>query len=129
MGVPPTKPMGVKETSEAPLFSLPMADRYVLHVGDSVQEGGSETEWANIDKAMGLLDGKVPYIMAVGNHDYDRIKPPKSTVMFNRTFPVERFKKLPGGRSGRTEFKNVRLLAGDPAAARQAAPGAADPSP
>ena len=70
--------------------------RYVLHVGDSVQEGGSETEWANIDKAMGLLDGKVPYIVAVGNHDYDRIKPPKSTVMFNRTFPVERFRKMPG---------------------------------
>ena len=70
--------------------------RYVLHVGDSVQEGDSETEWANIDKAMSLLDGKVPYIVAVGNHDYDRIKPPKSSVMFNRTFPVERFRKMPG---------------------------------
>jgi len=70
--------------------------RYVLHVGDSVQEGGSEAEWQNIDGAMSQLDGKVPYIVAVGNHDYDRLKPPKSTVMFNRTFPVERFKKMPG---------------------------------
>lgn len=70
--------------------------QYVLHVGDAVQVGDSEEEWKNIDAAMSVLDGKVPYIMAVGNHDFDRIKPPKSTVMFNRTFPVERFRKMPG---------------------------------
>jgi hypothetical protein len=70
--------------------------RYVLQVGDAVQDGGSETEWKNIDAAMSVLDGKVPLIVAVGNHDFDRIKPPKSTVMFNRFFPVERFQKLPG---------------------------------
>lgn len=70
--------------------------RYVLHVGDLVQVGSSEQEWRNIDAAMQVLDGKVPYITAVGNHDMDRIKPPKSTVMFNRFFPVERFKKMAG---------------------------------
>ncbi len=70
--------------------------RYVLHVGDSVQEGGSEPEWRNIDGTMHALDGRVPYIMAVGNHDYDRIHPPRSTVMFNRFFPLERFQKMPG---------------------------------
>jgi hypothetical protein len=69
---------------------------YVLEVGDSVQNGGSETEWQNIDAAMKTLDGKVPYIMAVGNHDYDRIQPRRSTVMFNRFFPVARFQKMPG---------------------------------
>jgi len=70
--------------------------RYVLHVGDSVQEGGSEAEWHNIDGAMQELDGKVPYIVAVGNHDYDRLQPPKSTVLFNRSFSLERFQKMPG---------------------------------
>jgi len=70
--------------------------RYVLQVGDLVQDGGSETEWQNIDAAFRVLDGKLPYIVAVGNHDYDRIKPPRSTVMFNRFFPVERFQKMPG---------------------------------
>lgn len=70
--------------------------RYVLQVGDLVQEGGSEPEWQNIDAAMRTLDGQVPYILAVGNHDYDRLQPPKSTVMFNRFFPVERMRKMPG---------------------------------
>lgn len=71
--------------------------RYVLHVGDSVQTGGSEEEWKNIDAAMRVLDeGKVPYIVAVGNHDGDRLVPGKRTTLFNRTFSVERFRKMPG---------------------------------
>ena len=70
--------------------------RYVLHVGDSVQTGDSEPEWRNIDAAMSVLDGKVPYIVAVGNHDMDTLKPPRSTVLFNRFFPVDRFRKMPG---------------------------------
>ena len=70
--------------------------RYVLHVGDAVQSGNSEQEWQNIDAAMRLLDDKVPYIMAVGNHDLDRIQPGTNTVMFNRFFPVDRFRKMAG---------------------------------
>lgn len=70
--------------------------RYVLQVGDLVQEGGSEHEWQNVDAAMRQLDGKVPYLVAVGNHDFDGLKPPKSTVLFNRYFPVERFRKMAG---------------------------------
>ena len=70
---------------------------YVLHVGDMVQVGGSEAEWKNFDKAVRILeDAKVPYALAVGNHDYDRLSPPRSTVLFNRYFPVERISKSPG---------------------------------
>jgi len=70
--------------------------RYVLHVGDAVQTGGDEQEWRNIAASMRVLDGKVPFIMAVGNHDMDRLKPGRSTVMFNRFFPVEQSRKLAG---------------------------------
>jgi hypothetical protein len=56
----------------------------------------AEEEWQNIDKAMSTLDGKVPYIVVPGNHDYDRIQPDRSTVLFNRFFPVERFGKMNG---------------------------------
>lgn len=70
--------------------------KYVLQVGDLVQVGSSEQEWKNIDSSFKVLDNKVPYIVAVGNHDYDRINPPKSTVLFNRYFPVDRFKKMKG---------------------------------
>jgi predicted phosphodiesterase len=70
--------------------------RYVLHVGDLVQVGDSEQEWKNIDAAMSTLDGKVPYIVVPGNHDLDRIKGGRSTVLFNRFFPVGRFAKMKG---------------------------------
>jgi hypothetical protein len=71
--------------------------KYVLHVGDMVQVGGSEEEWQNFSKSMKVLEAaKVPYILGVGNHDYDKISPPKSTVMFNRFFPLERLNKNAG---------------------------------
>ena len=70
--------------------------KYVLHVGDMVQTGGSESEWESFSKSMAVLDGKVPYILGVGNHDYDRLSPRKSTVLFNRYFPLERLRKSPG---------------------------------
>ncbi len=47
---------------------------FVNHVGDIVQNGangGNQIEWQRADAAMDLLDGVVPYIAAVGNHDYN----------------------------------------------------------
>jgi hypothetical protein len=71
--------------------------KYVLHVGDMVQVGGSEEEWKNFDKSMKIMEeGKVPYILGVGNHDYDRLSKGRSTVLFNKYFPLERISKNPG---------------------------------
>ena len=70
--------------------------KYVLHVGDMVQNGRSDTEWKNFDAAMSVLDGKVPYILAVGNHDFDKIEGRRSTVKFNQYFPRSRFERLAG---------------------------------
>lgn len=81
--------------------------KYVVQVGDLVQVGSSEQEWKNIDTAFKTLDNKVPYIVAVGNHDYDKIKPPKSTVLFNQYFPADRFKKMNGFGAGYPEGTNT----------------------
>jgi hypothetical protein len=43
--------------------------KYVLHEGDIVDHN-LPNEWANGQSAMSILDGVVPYAMAVGNHDY-----------------------------------------------------------
>lgn len=69
--------------------------RCVLHVGDMVQNGGNEEEWKRFDTAMSALDGKVPYVLAVGNHDFDKIDGKRSPASFNRHFPVTRFKDRP----------------------------------
>lgn len=71
--------------------------RYVLHVGDMVQNGGSDDEWKAVDKAMTTLEeAKVPAILAVGNHDLDRVGPGRSTVFFNRYFPAGRIARNAG---------------------------------
>ena len=43
--------------------------RYVMHLGDIVNVN-SIPEWKNARDSMGALDGKVPYALVPGNHDY-----------------------------------------------------------
>ncbi|MDH3582927.1 MAG: ThuA domain-containing protein, partial [Phycisphaerae bacterium] len=62
----------------------------VLHVGDMVQDGWKEQEWKRFDQSMRRLDGKVPYVLAVGNHDFDKLQGKRSAVLFNRFFPRSR---------------------------------------
>jgi hypothetical protein len=42
---------------------------YVLHLGDIVNVN-SAPEWENARRSMSLLDGRVPYAIVPGNHDY-----------------------------------------------------------
>jgi hypothetical protein len=60
---------------------------FVLHLGDIV-DLDMPGEWMSASKAMGLLDGKVPYMLAVGNHD---IAYRARFGMINAFFPVSRF--------------------------------------
>jgi hypothetical protein len=44
----------------------------VLGVGDIVNDGASDAQQQNADAAIKLLDNAgIPYLMAIGNHDYD----------------------------------------------------------
>jgi hypothetical protein len=43
--------------------------KYVLHEGD-ITDNNVTQQWDNAVKAMKLLDGKVPYALVPGNHDY-----------------------------------------------------------
>ncbi|MDD5704802.1 MAG: metallophosphoesterase [Kiritimatiellae bacterium] len=69
--------------------------RYVLHMGDLVN-CGAEREWRHAQEAMSLLDGKVPYAIAYGNHDstsYKDMVAGKS--LLSRYFPVAKFASWP----------------------------------
>ena len=74
----------------------PLNVKYVLHVGDMVEtsaaQAGSGTTSTPVCKCS---IGKVPYVLAVGNHDFDNIAGKRSTVLFDKHFPAERFSKLP----------------------------------
>lgn len=73
----------------------PLNIQYVLHVGDMVQTGSDEEQWKRFDASMRVLDGKMPYVLALGNHDYGKAADTKGTTLFDRYFPAERFAKLP----------------------------------
>jgi DNA repair exonuclease SbcCD nuclease subunit len=52
----------------------------VLHVGDIVDKNTAK-QWEHAKSSLRLLDGKVPYILAVGNHDLGRNSSDRSTML------------------------------------------------
>ncbi|HET8892223.1 MAG TPA: carboxypeptidase regulatory-like domain-containing protein [Candidatus Angelobacter sp.] len=77
--------------------------RLVVGLGDIVDSGGELTQWQNADTAVRLLDGQVPYMMAIGNHDYDQNNPAgrtASTKNFNFFFGPGRYAGAPWYKGG-----------------------------
>jgi hypothetical protein len=68
---------------------------FVTHVGDIVNDHGKATnQWAVADKAMSILDGVVPWAVAIGNHDYDTVaRHTNAGTTFVQHFGPERFRK------------------------------------
>jgi len=67
----------------------------VLHLGD-ITDHNRPAEWENAVKAMSLLDGKVPYFMVPGNHDYSENGSCQDrSTRLSEYFPVSRFQSLP----------------------------------
>src|SRR4051812_28680372 len=68
--------------------------KLVLMEGDIVNGGGETYQWQNADAAMKILDGKVPYMVAMGNHDYNQNQPlgrTASATNFNKWFGPARY--------------------------------------
>lgn len=82
----------------------------VLHVGDLVEqngldqpagEGGNQTspqQWAAISRAFARLDGKTPYVLATGNHDYGIESAENRDTRFPEFFPLDRNPAWPDAR-------------------------------
>jgi hypothetical protein len=51
--------------------------QFVLGEGDIVNVADQLAQWQNADAAIKLLDtAKIPYVLPLGNHDYDGFNPP-----------------------------------------------------
>lgn len=75
----------------------PLNVKYVVHVGDVVEEG-TNAEWVVADEAFRLIDDVVPYLVVPGNHDLDRAasrKGLRATTQFNAVFSPKRFAGRP----------------------------------
>ncbi len=71
--------------------------KFVIHEGDIVDKSSDLTQWRAAQRAMSVLDNKVPYCFSIGNHD-------KPTGNFNKNFPLTRYsnKKWFGGSFDKT---------------------------
>ncbi len=71
--------------------------KFVLQVGDLVDSGKSATQWNVANRSMSILDGSVPYLVTIGDHDYDSgytFSPAmRLTTMYNTYFGYEKFAK------------------------------------
>src|SRR5829696_7454909 len=83
--------MWIRERAKADNF------KFVVCLGDIVQNAHVEKEWLNAYEASHILDGVVPYTSVPGNHDLvtkDKAITRDSTL-YNKFFGVSRFEKEP----------------------------------
>jgi hypothetical protein len=70
----------------------------VLGEGDIVNDGAATAQQQNADAAVRLLDSaEIPYLLAIGNHDYDAANPKasRSVTGFNQWFGPARYASKP----------------------------------
>ena len=86
--------------------------KFVLNMGDVVNDNDELYQWENANEAMSVLDGIVPYVMVIGNHDMfmgseeSPLDSIRNTTNFNHTFPYSRYQneKWYGGRMPEDRF-------------------------
>ena len=84
--------------------------KFVIHLGDIVQNATTKLEWDNAHEAMRLLDGLVPYSIAPGNHDM--VVKDRDTTLYNKYFSPARFadRQWYGGHMGDNNDNNFCLF-------------------
>lgn len=59
--------------------------KFVIHVGDIVEDADNDTQWRRASISMNVLDGKIPYGILPGNHD-------ENITEYEKYFPASRYK-------------------------------------
>ncbi len=88
--------------------------KFVVCLGDIVQNAHIEEEWVRAHMSAWILDGVVPYSSVPGNHDLvvkDKVIT-RDSALFNKYFGPQRFEKEPwyGGHMGQTNDNNYCLF-------------------
>ncbi len=84
---------------------------FVMSEGDVTNDNTPE-QWAVAKSAFSLLDGKVPYALQLGNHDYHSKALSKRATLANEYFPPELLQKSPayGGVYEKGKLDNAYYL-------------------
>jgi hypothetical protein len=90
---------------------------FVLHEGDIVDLPADSSQWLTAQAAMASLDGIVPYVLAVGNHDVGAVAGQARSTLLNQYFPFDTLATTPtfGGafEAGHRENAYYLLHGGD----------------
>jgi len=78
----------------------------VLHLGDIVDYSDA-VQWHYASKSLNILNGIVPYVLAVGNHDVSGLDGTKNTRLFNEHFKANHFNKFTSRQSDLTSLRGV----------------------
>lgn len=91
----------------------PLNIKFVIGVGDLVDSGKSATQWNVANRSMSVLDGTVPYLVTVGDHDYDSgytFNPAmRLTNMYDANFGYQRFSNYSWFGGHFPEYGNVDM--------------------
>jgi 3',5'-cyclic AMP phosphodiesterase CpdA len=68
---------------------------FVLQQGDLTDDNIPQ-QWKVAAEAMSLMDGKIPYTFAPGNHDLEGNAKRRSSDLFNTWFPYSKYSAMPG---------------------------------
>jgi hypothetical protein len=72
---------------------------FVIQQGDLTQNN-NDKEWIVIQNSFSKLNGKVPYVLAAGNHDMGsadgKFADVRNSTLFNNYFPYSQMSSLPG---------------------------------
>lgn len=72
---------------------------FVMQQGDLTQNN-NDKEWIVIQNSFSKLNGKVPYVLAAGNHDMGsadgKFADVRNSTLFNNYFPYSQMSSLPG---------------------------------
>lgn len=90
--------------------------KFAMYLGDmtesrySTAPENSENEWRIASAAIQKLDGKIPYSVVLGNHDYDNwATQSRTATMFGKYFPYAKYSAAPtfGGAFEKGDMANV----------------------
>jgi len=67
----------------------------VVHLGDVVENPGSQAEWKRARGAIRVLDkASIPTLIAFGNHDYTNLGSDRTSNLFNKYLPLSRYEDI-----------------------------------
>lgn len=65
--------------------------KFVIQTGDIVDTGKNNMQWKMANKTFRLLDGKIPYLLVPGNHDYNGKPYLRDLTSYNQYFNYSKF--------------------------------------